>query len=250
MPTFARDFTDETLENAPAVATQLLTGIGAIPEVRTLLEAAGMTDEDIIEGRTLLLACLAAPSPSPATDTEQSRAQRAATAELDAWDDLNFPRHMAALARRYVSAAELVFANLAPARGQDSVRGVATLLTRVEALEKGTDPNRSGSRDDDKKAVALLARRGLDKDERERLAKLVNIALGPTPSLAAPPVAPQTARRSALLELKLWCNEWSTVAHAVIKKRSHLIRLGLATRRSPRVEDPPETGTTPPRGTP
>ena len=56
-------YTQETLEATPERVTKLLTGIGALPTVRTLMGEAAMTDADIDEGRVLLLACLAAPRP-------------------------------------------------------------------------------------------------------------------------------------------------------------------------------------------
>ena len=90
---------------------------------------------------------------------------------------------------------------------------------------------------EDKKAIELLASRGYTKAERLRLQALVDAALGvraepgqPTP----PAIVDPEVRRAALLDLKLWVNEWSTVAHARIKKKSWLIRLGLASRKSPK----------------
>jgi hypothetical protein len=114
---------------------------------------------------------------------------------------------------------------------------VATFLKRIEALEAGTDRGRTASRKEDKQAVALLEKRGLTTAERKRLGKLVDIALGPTPVLDSPAsTTAQGDRRQALLSLKLWYNEWATVAHATIRKRNHLIRLGLASRHVSRRE--------------
>jgi hypothetical protein len=46
-------------------------------------------------------------------------------------------------------------------------------------------------------------------------------------------------RREALAKLRAWFDEWAATARAVIKKRSYLIRLGLAARKSPeRPEEP------------
>ncbi|MEO7328753.1 MAG: hypothetical protein ABI193_09260 [Minicystis sp.] len=61
------------------------------------------------------------------------------------------------------------------------------------------------------------------------------MALGPTAPLPQGDDVPQLdeKRRKALTELKDWFEEWSTAARAVVKKRGHLIRLGLANRKSP-----------------
>ena len=153
-------YTDETLNEAPADATRLLGAIGAEPSIRTSLHLAGMQDEDIIEGRNLLLACLAAPSASPiVTETEASRSQREAVVELDEWDEPNFARYQAALVRRFPAQARFVFDKLSAARGIDAVRGVATFKARVEALRDGSDPNRTATRKADRKAFEFFGSR-------------------------------------------------------------------------------------------
>src|SRR4051794_23662840 len=101
------DHSDEVLEATPERATRLLTGIGAVATIRTLLFQVGMTNEAIIEGRTLLLACLAKPQETGReVDTEDARAQRAAVAELDEWDEPHFARIEATLRRQFPGAAE------------------------------------------------------------------------------------------------------------------------------------------------
>ena len=225
----------EILEATPGRATHLLSGIGAVATIRTLLFEAGMTDQDIIEGRDLLFACLAAPRGATAVvDTGDARAQRAAKAELDQWDEPSFGRFGATLKRHHPEANAYVFHELSASTGDAAVHGIATFLTRIDALEGGTDSERSGTKKDDKKAVELLAKRGLDKAERARLRKLVNIALGPTATLPTPP-ATQTReeRAEALTKLRDWYDEWAGTARAVVKKKSYRIRLGLANRKTP-----------------
>ncbi len=240
MPSDSASYSDKTLQETPTDATRLLHAIGAVPEIRDIMYAAGMTDDDIIEGRELLLATLAEPSSSkPVVDDEAGKAQRAAMAELDNWDEPNFMRFKAALERRFPSAAQYIFDDLSASRGVQAVQGVATFLARVEHLDKGTDPARSNSKKQDKKAVALLASRGLTEAERKRLQELVHVALGPADAPATTPPAPvPSQRRERLVALKLWYNEWATTAHAVIRKRNHLIRMGLASRRPPSHDEP------------
>jgi hypothetical protein len=230
------DYTDETLELAPQRIAKFLNGLGALPSAQTLLFQAGMTDDDLVEGRTLLLDCLAAPRPAPAPESPAVRAQREATAELDAWDEPGFARYGAVLARHAPDAGAYVFANLAPSTGSNAVAGVATFLARVDALDKGTDPARAASKAADAAAVKLLGKRKLDGAERARLQALVEVALGPTKAPAEQP-KDDGGRRAKLVAARAWFDEWSSTARAVLKKHGWLVRLGLASRKSPKKDD-------------
>ena len=96
-------------------------------------------------------------------------------------------------------------------------------------------------RKEDRKAIALLAERGITAECRERLGKLVSLALGPTEPLPELKLTVDPAeRRRCLTELKLWYEDWSQTARALIHKRSQLIRLGLAQRRSPSTTAEPD----------
>lgn len=227
------DFTAQTLEETPARVAKFLLGIGAVATIRTQLAAAGMTSDDLLEGRKLLLACLAQPEGmAPIADSEDAKATRAAVAELDAWDEPNFARYGAALKRRFPSAHAYVFRDLKASSGSAAVAGVATFLARVKALADGTDPARAEQTKDDAKAALLLETRGLTKGERKRLEGLVKLALGPTEALEAlPPDDAPDERLAKLAELKGWFDEWTATARAVVKKRANLIRLGLAQRK-------------------
>lgn len=229
------EFSSEVLEKTPERVAKFLTAIGAKPTIRTVLAKAGMDDDAITEGRTLLLDCLAAPGPPAAqTDTPDAKKQRDAVAELDEWDGPNFGRYHAALRRFSPSAADYVFHELSAATGSEAVTAVATFLARLDTLEQGSDEARADEREEDKAAVALLAERRLDADERRRLQGLVDLALGPVP--LAPGVPPSDAaevRMGKLTALKLWFDDWAATARAVVKRRDYRIRLGLAHRRSP-----------------
>lgn len=229
----APEFTPETLEETPARVAKFLLGIGAVATIRTQLAAAGMTADELLEGRKLLLACLAEPERmAPIADSEDAQATRAALAELDAWDEPNFARYGAALKRRFPSAHAYVFRDLKASTGSAAVAGVATFLARIKVLAEGTDPARAEQVKDDAKAVALLESRGLTKAERKRLDALVKLALGPTEALdALPPDDSPDERLAKLAELKGWFDEWAATARAVVKKRVYLIRLGLAQRK-------------------
>jgi hypothetical protein len=228
-------YSDEVLEQTPERATRLLTGIGAVATIRTLLAGAGMNDHDILEGRTLLVQCLAAPAGvNVGIDTKDAKAQRDAVAEIDLWDEPNFARFEATLRRHYPDACDYVFRGLSASIGVTAVTGVATFFGRIDALDEGSDPHRTDKKEADKEAVELLAKRGLDQEERARMKKLVDIALGPTGPLPDAPAAPTPEqRRAALTALRDWYNEWAAAARSVVKKKAYRIRLGLANRKSP-----------------
>lgn len=248
-------YTQETLEATPERVTKLLTGIGALPTVRTLMGEAAMTDADIDEGRVLLLACLAAPRPKSSTDTVDAAAVRSAVAELDEWDEPAFERYEATLRRRHPSVCDYVFHNLKASTGAEAVKGVATFLSRLDAIEQHTDPERQDPavKADDEAAIELLAKRKLDAAERTRLKGRVQVALGPTSILPAATTAQGLLeqRNTALVALRAWYDEWASTAKTVIKKRGHLIRLGLATRKKAvKKAKKPATPAAPVTGTP
>lgn len=233
------DYTDETLEGTPMRVTQFLSGMGAEPGARTaMFELGNMTSEDITEGRELLLACFASPAPAGSDGlSPDAKKSRASVAHLDQWDEQGFARYGAALKRKHLPQWSYVFDGgaLKASTGTASIAGVQTFLARITALETNSDPARAASKDDDAAAVALLTKRGLTPEVRASLSEHVKIALGPTAPV--PTVLTPEERKERLVALRAWFDEWSAVARAVIKKRSHLIRLGLASRR-PSKEDP------------
>lgn len=247
------DYTDETLEATPSRVTQFLQGIGAEPAIRTALFSLGnMQSEDIVEGRDLLLQCLATPGAATVDPlSPDAKKARAAAAGIDQWDEPNFARFGAALKRSFPAQWDYVFegGELKASTGAKAIEGVQKFLSRVTALETGSDDARAASKEEDAKAVALLAKRGLTKEVRAGLAEDVQIALGPTSPVAAVEVSPEQ-RHVKLVALRAWFDEWSAVARAVIKKRSHLIRLGLASRRRNEPEDPAGGGSPPGGGAP
>lgn len=222
---------DTVLEEAPGRVLTFLRGIALNPVIFAQLAAVGFTPAEYQLGWSLLHAAsgyvpalIEAPPRSPAFLAMQ---------ELDAWDEDGFRRISAPLERLHPEQADFVFAGgLAASTGPKSVVGVKLLLDRLDALESSEE--RQATSEADHAALETLANRGIDKAERDRLRALVVTAQ----TLEAPavqPGAPDAAeRKKALEDLYLWFKDWSRTAHSVIKKRSHLITLGLATRKSPK----------------
>ena len=227
---------DRTLDETPARVITFLAAISLVPEIRAALANVGMTEADLEEGRQILVDLVATPcSPKPALDTTTSEEQRQALMEVDQWDESAFARTYAVLNRYYPAACAYLFQNLQASRGPDSVRGVLTYTARLNILESGSDPDRQATRNDDKKAVALLAHRGIDQAERARITELAMKAIGPTESPLMPEASPnEEKRRQTLINLRRWFEDWSETARAVVRKRQHIIRLGLGKRREPK----------------
>lgn len=237
-----REFSDEVLEETPEKATRMLVAIAAVPEIRANLAQAGLGDADLEAAKGELLAVLPLRSPTaPDLDTPAARQRRAAAAEVDDSDEALYARTRAFGTRFFPDQLQYVFADgLKAGQGVGSIVGMATFLGRLNHLESGTDPERAATREADRQFVEGLAQRGITKEERARLAGLVELALSPAPFVAAAvPVVDPEERRRHLTNLKVWYDDWATTARVVIRKRNHLIRLGLATRRSPTTKEEP-----------
>lgn len=216
----AAGVTLETLEQTPNRALSFLMGVGMVPSVRALLDTRGYDVAEHKRGWALLEAAANRNVRASATDEDVA----AAVAELDNWDEGGI-RLIRAAFTRHPEARAAVLAGIAPVAGQAAVVNVATILDRLAELQK-TDAGVA--------ALATLAKRGLDEAERKRLAALVKTAKsGHMGTPVADVESDDAAYEQALLALREWFEEWSEIARLTIKRRDHLIRLGLAERRSP-----------------
>jgi len=162
----------------------------------------------------------------------------AAIAELDAWDEPNFRVARAALATMPEQLA-YVFDNLEPQKGVGAVASVTTFLDRADGLESSKE--RKATRKADQAALDKLAERGIGPDERKRLRGLLATATASPEAEALLPAgtsdsakeaAAKAEQREAKIALWTLLSEWSEVAKADIKRRDHLIQLGIAKRKA------------------
>jgi hypothetical protein len=151
--------------------------------------------------------------------------------EIDGRDEDLFRLVRASVIQRHAAQAEFLLSGIGPDEGIASVLNVRHLLDRLDALEAG--PEREATREADHATLATLATRGVTPRLRAELRDLVNAAQsaeGPVPSVEdAERLAAEQHR--ALVELRDWYEEWSEIARVAIKRRSHLLALGLASRR-------------------
>jgi len=219
------------LDEAPGRALTFLRGVALNPVIHAQLAAAGFTPDEYQLGWQLIHASSGFKPLAPAPAAPVRSPAFVAMEEIDAWDEDGMRRVRAALDRLHPDQAAFVFKDgLAASMGPASVVGVATLLSRLHDLESGVD--RQATRAEDHAALATLETRGITKAERERLQALVNTAHTVDAPVAVESAIEPAERQRALLRMYAWYKDWSSTAHSVIKKRAHLITLGLAKRRA------------------
>lgn len=215
---------------------KFLAAASQVAVIRAALERGGYTNQDHRDGWDLLLTLAGHASTFRGEESDTLR-QRAAAGELDAWDGPNFDRAHAALDRSYPEQSSYLFDNLSAKQGIDAIASVRAFVDRYAALRDGTDSARKAQRKQDAAAARLLASRHIiDEEEEKRLRTLIEQAT----TLADAPISQDPgARQQVAKKLDDWLADWRMTARTLITRRDHLIRLGLAERRSPKSVDPP-----------
>lgn len=233
--------TRETLEGTPVRVLTFLKAIGTSAAIHAAMVFRGYSREQHLQGWALLHAV------SGYQDTAfpiEDHAVRDAIQQIDAWDEDGFQVIAASLRHRFPEQAAFLLGGLAPSTGAASVLGVKQLLDRLDALEFAE--GRAATKTKDLAALTVLSQRGINVDERRRLRELIGVAeSAPEVSL---PNAEAIARSEAtylkgLMALRAWFEEWAGIARVAIKRRDHLIRLGLAKRRVTPAEPVASTAT-------
>jgi hypothetical protein len=202
------------------------------PAIRSAMTSIGYSDAHHAKGWALLHAASGyAPTETTiATDA----ATRDAISTLDNEDEDLFRVVRATLIHNFPTQATTVLQGIGPTTGGKCVPNVKKLVERIRALA-------SSSTDADKAAAKELASRKVNEAALSRLEGLIASAE------KAPEVAPvDTSAASAAEEkhlanlraMRAWYEEWSEMARAGVKRRDHLIQLGLAKRKSPKKGEP------------
>ena len=234
---FAVDVSDTTLATTVPRALALLRGAGTNLTIRAALQRRGFTKEVRQHGWSLIEKASGHDVDAPASDFDRIVAGAIKTLSDD--DDAVLKITEASLRVVFPAQCKYLLAGLIPSEGPEAVLNMATFTTRMKDLE--TSPDRKDTRKDDLAAVALVEKRGIDPTERARLEELVataNSAEDIDPSVATTAAQEAEKQRQALAELRTWYEEWAGIAHAVIKRRDHLILLGLAKRKKAKKAKP------------
>lgn len=226
----------QVLDEAPIRAVRMLKTLGTHLQIRAILASRGYTHEDHNEGWRLLHEASGfnplAVAPGDALAAPLDESVRAALIEIDATDEPLLRILRASLSRRFPAQAAFVLDGVEATQGAGSVIGVATILARLDAL--ASDPARKKTRADDRKVLDLVAQRGYGPERIKDLRALLKKAqsspdvLPSVDAITSAGVDP--TRAVALAALHAWWKEWSEIARAVIRRRDHLILLGLAHR--------------------
>jgi hypothetical protein len=233
--TVSRSTLEETL---PKMLT-FLRAVGTRPEVRAALEPLGFTSAEFKLGWSLLFACGGYnpdEAPSPVVDPVISQAIVALDNQDEALDTIV----RVSLEGRAPTAAVALRKGLTTGRGASAVLYVRNLLARLDALDAGTLAKVTEA--DRKTACDTLRLRGLTPARRAELAQLVAGATKLTTLPATPePATPEPATPDApaldpteapLRAARAWYEEWSALALTQVKRRDHLIAMGLRKRKA------------------
>lgn len=227
-----------TLERTYDRMPRFLRAIAFYPVIAGALARRGLTREIVQDGWNRFFRATGIDRLPPVVGGSGPAAD--ATHELDAWDEDGFRLVGAAFKHEFPPQYEYVMNGLTATTGTDAVIGVRRLLGRLDDLEHA--PERANTREQDHAALAKLAQRGIDAAERARLWALVHTAQDAAPAPSEDIAARSQERLDALIELHAWFEEWAEVARVVIKKRGHLIALGLVNRAQPTRTEQPGTG--------
>jgi len=214
------------LSELPARVVTFLRATGTHAGIRGALARGGYTRADHEEGFRLLQAVLA--FADDGLDPAEDEPARDAIARIGAWVETHFSRLRFTLERLHPEAVAL-FAGIESPELGEAVLALATLLERLDSLDTRAP------------VLATFAQRGVGRVLRVELAELVRIAQ------SAPDVDPAAtvheSREAELLELYTWHTDWAGTARAVVRRKDHLILLGLAERkRRERAECPTGRG--------
>ncbi len=229
----------ETLESYPARAQKFGRALGTSKTLRAILFKYGYTQA--LHRRVFDLIKVAYDVPLFADVHLYDSKTIDAITFCDAHDEMVFSMIEASLAPRMPEQATFLTQGLRASTGMDSVVVMSMVLDRMNAMEKG--PERKATRKDDQAALELLASRGITTELREQLAQAVKIATSATrveETDEAEMAAADEKYVRALGDIRAWYEEWSRVARTVVKRRDHLILLGLAQRKAPAQPGEPE----------
>ena len=215
----------------------MLWAISSVPAIQKMMKAVGYTEEVHENAWVLLYRALRATRPWELEGEPVVVPQKAACAEVDAFEDKYIPLARLALERHCPEQAKYLFADLKRAEGGAVLGMVHTFLYRRRVLLEGSDPDREPSRAADRAAMELLAGRGLIDDRKaEHLMALIEAAtrMAPDPEVIVYDQADEAAYLALMDEVHGWLGEWRESARIAVPIRRYQILMGLAhKRRSP-----------------
>jgi hypothetical protein len=211
----------QTLAEVPGRALAFLRAVGTRPGIREALATVGFRREDHEEGWKLLSAACAWGERAAPYQNADDGAVREATEAIATWLRVHIPRLRLGLERMHPDQAAYVFDGLERTPRRAALVQMGSLLSKLDALE--TSPDRAGTREADAAALGILETRGLGRQERARLAALLERAQ----SFVAKETAEVEPRGTELVALHRWYVEWLAAARVAVKRGDYLRALGV-----------------------
>jgi len=230
---------ESVLSRTAARAFRLLVSLARTPRLLFAMRKRGFTLEEQARGWAYIDA-VAGRGEVTAPEAELDESVETAIERVDHWVTVNLPVMKAALRYRHGAQYEFLFnGGVGVAHGADAVRVAATLMVRLDAMEKS--PERESTRADDRAALQTLVARGVTADDRQQVAARILLiqraGAEAEETEAAVKRSLPPAANDPRVALYMWFSEWSEIARAVIARRADLIKLGLASPRRGRAAD-------------
>lgn len=219
----------ETLDETRARAAKFLGAVGINVAIRLAMSGRGYTAAHHAKGWDLLHAASGYAPSAPAGPTVDGAVQAAITT-IDSEDEDLFRVVRATLTHNFPAQAAVVLEGIGPSEGSVSVANTKILVGRIRKLAASDDPT-------DKAAAAELGNRSVGDAALTRLEGLIATAQTAADVVPVDDAAASAAEEKhvgALRALRAWYEEWSEIARSAVKRRDHLILLGLAKRRPPK----------------
>ncbi len=241
-------YTGAQVDRIIASGGKFLRTLSQHPTIMHLMLGLGYSAEAHAEGWRLYLPLIGydqnGTTPAVSAPLVNATEQHKALLEVDQFDDNAFKRSKAALEHLFPAQALYMFRGLEARKGVESLGSTTIYLDRYVALRDGTDPERKGSRKEDKKAAAELEARNIITPEKEQhLRALIELAQQLAPEPVVVDMTDQEIRmQKAAGALKAWLDDWRETAAAGITRRDYQILLGLAKRRGKKKGEVAEPG--------
>jgi len=212
---------------------RFLGAVSRFGDIREALEKMGYSETEHQLGWMLLFLVMGWQPPWQAPTLPPETPQKKAIRELTRWVEAYLPLAKLALAGKYPEYGRYLFERVKYEGRHTVVAVIVALLSEVRILREGTRPNREAVGETERAAIALLEERGILGPEIEaRLQALADQAMELAPPTPPGTVLSEEAYLDYVEQFQKWLREWRKIARLCITDRRHLIRLGLARRRS------------------
>lgn len=143
-------------------------------------------------------------------------------AKADQWENLHFTLADATLRHEYPELHARLFLNLTKTSGPELLVNITTFLRRLDELEQEGDQHTDS-------ALALLAKRGLDRAARDAAQALMDEGINLDFNNLPTGLAGEAAERQQHIDhMWHWTKDWSEIARTVVEDKRLRIHMGIS----------------------